>query len=219
MWDSQRLAHPWFARVDDLVARLADHRDWPTVAALNQLFSAELGRAGVMLVESTKPKRTRSKRPVDPESLYEVRIANHGEIPTRPRNAHDLLNTIVWAAFPLSKLALSRRLAEIQRTRLAGRDRLPPSRSSEHDRLALVDEGGLLRVAGTTWIFGHAIYEHAYAGNPAVRGTPVDLHLAHGAALPLSTARAAIDRAFAGADVAQLVRSGPGVPVEFGATT
>ncbi|MGE0546053.1 MAG: DUF3025 domain-containing protein [Kofleriaceae bacterium] len=213
-WHPQRLAHPWFARVADLVIRLADHRGWPTIADLNQLFGPELGRAGVALVESTKSKRSRSKRPIDPAALYEVRIASYGEIPTRPRNAHDLLNTIVWAAFPQSKLALSRVLADIQRQRLSGRDRLPPTRTPEHDRIALVDEGGLVRVGDATWIFGHAIYEHAYAGQLEVRGAAIDLDIPGIEALVPIAARAAIDRVLASADLARIVRTGPGIRVD-----
>jgi hypothetical protein len=207
VWDPERFAHPWFGRVADLVERIARERAWPAIAMLNERFAPELGTAGVRLVESTKPKRTRSKKPTDAAALYEVRIVERGEIPTRPSNVHDLLNTIVWAAFPHAKLALTRALANMQRERIAGRDRLPSTRTPEHDRIALVDEGGLLLVGDAMWIFGHAIYEHAYAGDFTVRGAPIDLEV------PGVATRDAIDRALAAADFARVVRTGPGVPV------
>src|SRR5262249_32655778 len=152
---------------------------------------------------------------IDPASLYEVRIVERGEIPTRPRNAHDLLNALIWAAFPRGKLALSRALAEIQRERAAGRANLPSTRTRAHDRLALVDEGALLCIAGARtharWIFGHAILEHAYAGEHAVRGAAVDLDVPGIDALSPGDARRAVDRAFAAADLATAVRGGAGV--------
>jgi len=218
VWAPARLAHPWFAAVADLVGRIAGERDWPSVAMMNGCFAAELASVGVRLVESGKTKATLTADGViDPISLYEVRIVECGEIPTRSRNAHDLLNTLVWAAFPRAKLALSRALAALQRERAAGRARLPATRTPAHDRLALVDEGALLCVTGSrvtsTWIFGHAILEHAYAGDLAVRGTRVDLALPTLDELAPLVARAEVDRLFAAADLEQVVRRGPGVPV------
>jgi hypothetical protein len=218
IWDHARLTGPRFARVADLVARLAGERDWPSIASLNERFADELGRAGVMLVEAAKTKPVlAADGTIDPASLYEVRIIERGEIPTRPRNAHDLLNALIWAAFPASKLALTRSLATLQRARAHGRAALPPTRTREHDRLALVDEGALLCVTSSrstsTWIFGHAILEHAYAGELAVRGTAIDLEVEGVEELPLEGARAAIDRCFATADLARVVRAGPGIPV------
>jgi hypothetical protein len=218
IWDHARLAGPRFARVADLVARIAGERDWPSIAMLNERFGDELGRAGVTLVEAakTKPVLTADGM-IDPASLYEVRIVERGEIPTRPRNAHDLLNALIWAAFPASKLALTRALATLQRARAHGRATLPPTRTREHDRLALVDEGALLCVTSarstSTWIFGHAILEHAYAGELAVRGTAIDLEVEGVDGVVLEDARAAIDRCFAAADLARVVRAGPGIPV------
>ena len=218
IWDPARLTGPRFAHVVDLVARFAGERDWPSIATLNERFAGELGRAGVTLVEAAKTKPVlAADGTIDPASLYEVRIVERGEIPTRPRNAHDLLNALIWAAFPASKLALTRALATLQRARAQGRATLPPTRTREHDRLALVDEGALLCVTSScstsTWIFGHAILEHAYTGELAVRGTAIDLDVEGVDGLPLAEARAAIDRCFAAADLARVVRAGPGIPV------
>lgn len=217
-WEFARFARPRFAGIADLVARLAGASDWPSTAMLNDWFRAELASAGVQLVEAgkTRPGRGPDGR-IDPSSLYEVRIVERGEIPTRPRNAHDLCNALAWAAFPRTKLALSRALAALQRARAAGRSALPATRSHAHDRLALIDEGGVVCVTGagtaSTWIFGHALYEHAYAGDRDVRGTAIDLVVPGTGGLAASAARAAIDSALATVDLAQAGRPGPGIPV------
>jgi hypothetical protein len=215
MWDPTRLAHARFARVADLVSRFAGASDWPAIASLNACFAGELAIAGVRRVEAGKTKPAlAADGTIDASSLYEVRIVERGEIPTRPRNLHDLLNALVWAAFPRAKLALTRRLAAIQRARAAGRATLPPARSREHDRLAMVDEGGLVCVAGSApWIFGHALYEHAYAGELAVRGAAIDLDVDVAGLDPIA-ARATIDRALAATDLAGAVREGPGISID-----
>jgi hypothetical protein len=217
-WDARRMQHARFAGVADLVARLADARDWPSVDSLNERFAEELARVGVRLVEAAKTRVVVGDDGViDVSSLYEVRIVERGEIPTRPRNAHDLLNALVWAAFPATKLALTRALADVQRDRAAGRAKLPGTRSPDHDRLAMIDEGALVRVQDertTTWIFGHAIYEHAYEGAFDVRGALIELAAPGVDALSLVAARAKVDHLLAEQDLARVTRSGPGVQVD-----
>lgn len=175
--------HPRFANYRDLVARIPER---PSIAALDAILAPLIG---LRLVESGKTKA--AKRPdgtIDPSSLYEVHIVETRTIPTRPDNLHDLLNALVWAAFPHAKWALTSRVAAIQCVRVAGRSTLPFARSREHDRLALIDEGGVLIAPRGAWIFGHAILEHAIGGKD-VRGTRV----------PIATGetRAEVDRAFA----------------------
>jgi hypothetical protein len=218
-WEPARLAHARFAHVADLVARLASEQDWPSVAALDERFRRELASVGMRLVEATKTKPSLgADGMIDPLSLYEVRICERGEIPTRPRNAHDLMNALVWAAFPHGKLALSRSLAAVQRERAAGRARLPSTRTPAHDRLAMIDEGAVLCVQGaratSRWIFGHAIYEATYAGELAVRAAPVDLAVPAIDDLEPVAARPAVDRALAAADLATAARGGPGIPID-----
>ena len=217
-WELVWLVQSWFALVVDLVARLAGEPDWPGVARLHDCFAAELGGAGVRLIEAGKTRPALgADGAIDPATLYEVRIAERGEIATRPRNLHDLLNALVWAAFPHAKLALTRALAVLQRARAAGRASLPATRTRDHDRLTLFDEGGVGYVTGSrtsaTWIFGHAIYEHAYAGEVAVRAAVVDLSLPGIEDLEPRAARAAVDRALAAVDVALVMRHGAGMPL------
>ena len=214
-WEPARFAQPRFSRIADLIERIVREQDWPSIATLNACFAVELAAVGVRLVEAAKTKPAiGADGVIDASTLYEVHIIDRGEIPTRPRNAHDLLNAVVWAAFPRSKLALTRRLAAVQRARAAGRRQLPATRTHEHDRFALIDEGGVLCVSGNSmWIFGHAIYEHAYAGELDVRGTAVDLEVPSIGELAVGAAREVIDRCFAAVDPMAVVRRGPGIPI------
>jgi hypothetical protein len=141
-------------------------------------------RAGVRFVPHAYGRRR--GRPVAADDLYEVRIATRREVPTRQGNLHDLCNALAWAAFPASKWALTRLVAAAQRARLAGGERrLPGTRTAGHDRLALIDEGGVL-VAGDSLealvagraralVFGHALVEHAMTGRTAVTGAAIVL--------------------------------------------
>jgi len=197
---AERLAHPRFAGIADLIARVRAVGDgFPSVATIDRCFAAELATAGVRLVEEGKTKLALgSDGTIDPLSLYEVRIVDRGEIATRPNNVHDLMNALIWAAFPHAKRALTMAVATIQRARARGQTKLPSARSREHDRLAMIDEGGIVHAGGACWIFGHAIYEHAYAGELGVRGIGIDV------AAPAK--REAIDRELAAllADPARL---------------
>src|SRR5262249_53688209 len=55
-WNFARLARPRFSCIADLVTRLADASDWPSIAMLNDRFRAELGSVDVRLVEAAKTK-------------------------------------------------------------------------------------------------------------------------------------------------------------------
>lgn len=206
-----RFTGPRFAAYAPLVERLAALPAWPSIAALDALLADHLRRAdlpGVRLVEQAPAPRRRGA-PIDPASLYEVRIGEHREVPSRPGNLHDLCNALVWATFPRGKWALSVRLAQHQRTRATGAARLPGARAPAHDRLALLDEGGLLVTATHDVVFGHAILEHAALGRTDVRAAPF--------ALPAPTAPHidAIDRALAAAlDAGGAVAPGPGVAID-----
>jgi len=180
------LGAPTFDAVRDLALALRSG----TVEELDDRLSA---RAGVRFVPHEPSSRRRGQRLRVAEDLYEVRIATRREVPTRPGNLHDLCNALAWAAFPASKWALTMLIAATQRARLAGGPRrLPPARSADHDRLALIDEGGVLVAGDETGdavaalasgraralVFGHALVEHALTGRAAVTGAalflPVD---------------------------------------------
>lgn len=172
------LAAPCFDAVREAAARLPPVAT-PSVAEIDRALAA---LAGVRFVAGEKPRpRRRRERPIDPAELYEIRVAERREVPTRADCAHDLLNALAWAAFPAAKWALATRLAEAQRARLAGDAwRLPGRRTRAHDRLALLDEGGILIASGPDGarrglVFGHALVEHALAGRLDVWGAAIAL--------------------------------------------
>lgn len=109
-----------------------------------------------------KPKGRRKKRDDGPP--YELRIHATGEVPTRGDSWHDFFNALVWAHFPMTKAALNaRQIAAApvvtEEDRKAGR-----VRSREQDRLAMMDEGGLIVARGVPFLFGHAVMEEAVQG-------------------------------------------------------
>jgi hypothetical protein len=115
---------------------------------------------------------------------YEQRIAERGEIATRERNWHDLLNALIWMRYPQLKSALNgRQVAEIA---VAG----PKTRTRAQCALTHFDEAGIVVLVrdealasawdahdwhGLFWrereawldgridvsVFGHALLEHA----------------------------------------------------------
>lgn len=124
---------------------------------------------------------------------YELRIAQRGEIATRPGSWHDLLNALVWLRYPQIKAALNaRQVAEIA---IAG----PKLRTRAQCALTHFDEAGvivalrdpkmlalwdahdwqgLFRRERTAWtdgriavqVFGHALLEHALRPRQLVVG-------------------------------------------------
>ena len=147
--------------------------NWPDIAQLNARWRESLPR----FVAQT-PKLL-----ADGEH-YEHRIFVRGEIATRERNWHDLLNALVWLRYPQLKRALNaRQVAEIAKAGLKQRTRAQCA-------LTHFDEGGVAVVVrdvallalwdahdwhGLFWrergawsdgrievvAFGHALLEHA----------------------------------------------------------
>jgi Protein of unknown function (DUF3025) len=173
IWSTAQWCGPRYGPYAPWVARLGTGPTWPTVIELDAALADGLRRAGVRpvrLIEQV-PVEQASRRagPRPATSLYEITITEGGVVPTRSRNLHDLCNALVWATFPRSKWALTERLAALQRVRAATGVRLPGTRTPAHDRLALLDEGGLIVIGGRAVVFGHAILEHAARGIDAVR--------------------------------------------------
>lgn len=209
-WEPARWTGPRLAPYAALVARLTRWSTWPTVAELDDALADRLRPADgphLRLVEQVPAPRRRPPR-VDVEAMYEIQAAA-GAVPTRPRDLHDLCNALVWATFPRGKLALTARLAALQRARAGGR-RLPGGRTPEHDRLALLDEGGLIVAGPVQIVLGHAILEHAMRGALAVRAARLLLP-----APPVDVDRGWIDRALAAALSAGAgVEPGPGIAID-----
>lgn len=171
----------------------------------------------------------------DDRVAYDTAITERGEVPTREGSWHDLMNALVWAAFPRSKRALHALQARyVAETRGTGR-RTPP-----HDALAILDEGGVLVCArapldgegaiaralddGSARIvpFGHAIYESVAirAPRPLVRARALVVPPGLDEAGLVAAADAALAEVIARGDLARTPKDLPCITLErvFGET-
>lgn len=186
--------HPLLWPLNRAARALDAFDDFPPLEALALVFARTDGEPPVRFVHAS-PRRRRGER-VDPRRLYDARISLDGEVPTRERCWHDLMNALVWGTFPRAKLALHLRQHQAIGERLTpGAHTLPATRSRELDALALIDEGGVVLLppcgshggsrpdggrgavfhlefasgAPQAVVFGHAIYESLVLGvKPAV---------------------------------------------------
>jgi hypothetical protein len=192
LWDARFLERS--ALLDDLralAAPLLSGASWPSLEACSAFVEAERrARADELPAIRFAPPNIRSRaQPIDIGQLYDGRIALHGEVPCLGTSYHDLLNVLVWAAFPRAKRALhARQYRALQSWLPPAAARLPNRRTREQDALALFDEGGsvlvvpsaldaalraglasegeagerlaLETVAAHILLFGHAVMEH-----------------------------------------------------------
>jgi len=193
---------PWYGSIAAALARFDALDRFPTPEELSALYherTAHLPLPPLRFVASPKTKAKRPKRqPIDPSTLYEGRVIDRGEVPTRLDDWHDLFNALAFVHFPRAKRALHARQYGILKSRLTpSSTRLPNARTREQDALSLFDEGGIclaaphalagvlheadddtLRDALATqqvriFPFGHALYEHMVARLPVPLGTLV----------------------------------------------
>jgi len=183
-WDRarERMRSPIFAPLGNALARLPAQR-WPTHDELTAAASGlTTSRRKSLRFVSPRGHTDRERR------YYELRIAETGEVETRPENWHDLFNALVWIAFPRAKAAINAQHAAILEER--GEDEAK-RRSPERDALTLFDEGGVIVASSSAelsrlipafewkelfwhrraeveasmrfFAFGHALYEQALA--------------------------------------------------------
>lgn len=177
-WRAAR-ASPIFAPLAPLLERLPQDR-FPDLDDLNALMpsgAASGGGAPLRFVPPAPPSR-------DFDAQYEARVFATGEVATRPGEAHDLFNALVWMTFPATKATFNRTHYAEMRARRGERLRGTP-----RDVLTLFDEAGVIvacadrplaaLLAAHEWkalfwerradvaramgffVFGHAIYEKA----------------------------------------------------------
>jgi hypothetical protein len=151
--------------------------EWPDVSSLNDVVHNAANANMPRFVAQT------------PELLgdglhYELRIAQRGQIATRMRNWHDLLNALIWLRFPVLKAALNaRQVGEIEQVGSKQRSRAQCALThfDEGGAVVLLRDRGLLPLwdahdwHGLFWreraawsdgcmrvlVFGHALLEHA----------------------------------------------------------
>jgi hypothetical protein len=180
-------AHPlgWPLRRD--VLRLAERAragaQGLAVDALDQTLGPS---SGVRFVEQRpKPRRRgRTGTTLLEDTHYDARIARHGEVPTRPGNAHDRMNALVWARFPRMKRAIHARQCQLVDGHLrAHGGRLPGARTREQDAVAMLDEGGVAILASATTAprIERAVREHddATVADAVARGQALGVLVGH----------------------------------------
>lgn len=163
--------------------------EWPGVAALNDRIAQR------------SPRFVAQTPTLLADSLhYEQRIAQRGEIATRERNWHDLLNAMVWLRFPAIKAALNaRQIAGIQAagTKRRTRAQYALTHFDEAGVVVIVRDSSLLALwdahdwLGLFWrerkawldgriqaiVFGHALLEHALKAHQLLVGKALVVHL------------------------------------------
>ena len=175
---------------------------WPSLADLQRLLAAQpeppCSAGGVPLrivAQGARPRRA--------EDRYEARIFLRGEVQVREANWHDLLNVLVWLAFPRAKAALN---ARHYQALLDQKEHGARNRGPVQDALTLFDEGGVIVAAadagllraieGFAWkelfwrarvrvvesmyfcLFGHALFEKALRPFTGITGRAILLRVA-----------------------------------------
>ena len=176
-----RLAAPIFAPLQPILSQLPGER-WPTLDELSAL-AANVRTAMDRPVRFVAPDRMAGDR-----LTYERHIAMTGEVPSRPRNWHDLFNALCWITWPLTKAKINAQHVALLDERGDAELR---QRGPERDSLTLFDEGGVIVAASDPallqlvrdfcwkelfwerraeaearlrfFVFGHGCYEQALA--------------------------------------------------------
>jgi hypothetical protein len=207
-------ARPWARGVDEALRMLAAHDDHVGVEVLDRLLAPA---AGVRFERQTTVRKRGA--PFAYDSSYDGSITRRGVVPTREGSMHDLMNAVIWRAYPRTKRAIhAHQDAALAREVAAGQTALPGRRSRLRDRLSMLDEGGVIVWArspevaleallsasdtrgleacatlGTIGarVLGHAILEHAASADPrAVRGCVVVVEVDDEARIDDAIARA-----------------------------
>ncbi|MGZ5660123.1 MAG: DUF3025 domain-containing protein [Usitatibacter sp.] len=213
----ERMRTPLYAPLASAFDRLSAER-WPTHDELTVLAShAVTARGSAIRFVMPRGNDARERR------YYELRIAESGEIETRPGNWHDLFNALAWIAYPRAQAAIHAQHAAILEER--GEEEAK-RRSPERDALTLFDEGGVVVASGSPelsrliadfewkelfwrrrgelearmrfFAFGHALHEQALAPYHGMVAKTVSVE-ADGAllALPLEAQVARVDELLA----------------------
>lgn len=129
------LAGPVFAPLVPSIARLPKDR-WPDAVALTEAAAGVATSRGCPIRFVAPRERTDRER-----RGYELRVAETGEVETRPENWHDLFNALVWITFPKAKAAINAQHVAILEERGEAE---ALRRGPERDALTLFDEGGVV---------------------------------------------------------------------------
>ena len=159
--------HPVFFGLSRELPQLLSLTAWPDLVFFNRLalernLRLPDGRPISFVHQPKKPSRWRRRKEAKVKTRYEDLVLEQAIIPSRMSSWHDFFNNISWLVFPQAKLALVERLAAANSNRTAYDIERAQFRSREGDRLAMLDEGGLLKFTDGSarfLIFGHALQE------------------------------------------------------------
>jgi hypothetical protein len=177
--------HPVFFGLSREIPQLLTLTSWPDLDFFNRLagersLSLPDGRPICFAHQPKKPSRWRRRKEAKVKTRYEELVLEQAIIPSRLASWHDFFNNISWLVFPQAKIALVERLAAANANRTAYDLERAQFRSREGDRLAMLDEGGLLQLShGETrfLIFGHALQESFVGEKLDVWSLTLPLHL------------------------------------------
>ena len=142
-----RLQAPLFAPLHAVLAKLPAER-WPTHDELTAL-AADVTTSRGMPVRFVPPRANDGER-----RYYERRIADTGEVETRPQSWHDLFNALAWIAYPRAKAQVNAQHAAILEE---GGEAEARQRSPERDALTLFDEGGVIVASRSPGLLRHIV--------------------------------------------------------------
>lgn len=146
--------------------------DLPKAVELGDLTRIAQVRGASVTFVAAEPKSRRKKRrkkaPPSTALSYEERVFQRGEVSTRPGSWHDFFNALAWAVFPRTKAALNARQCALSGQTTAEQRARGIVRVREQDRLAMLDEGGAVRLRcgdrDESFVIGHAIHENRALG-------------------------------------------------------
>lgn len=139
-----------FSPLHHAISRLG-RKAFPTLQECNALLAAQ---QPAITVHSGLPLRfvPQEYGRLPFEAQYEPRCYLKGEVPTRVGNWHDLLNALVWLAFPKAKAAINvrhyRALTDESNTEKSGQ------RGTVRDTSTLLDESGVVVVCSNQELAG-----------------------------------------------------------------
>jgi hypothetical protein len=144
----ERLRAPIYAPLHPALAKLPEAR-WPTHAELTAAAEGLVTSRGQALRFIAPGESSDRER-----RYYELRIAQTGEVETRPRNWHDLFNALAWITYPNAKARINAQHAAILEE---GGEEEAKNRSPERDALTLFDEGGVIVASSAPELLRHIV--------------------------------------------------------------
>lgn len=170
---------PVFFGVKELLPEFLALTTWPDLSFYNAIASRRLlarpdGVALTFIHQPKKPSRWRRRlAATSANDRYDQSVLGRGVIPTRMGSWHDLFNNISWLLFPEAKYALVERLGASYANRTPIDLERRQFRSREGDRLAILDEGGVIEAScgsrSQLMVFGHALHESFVLGREDIR--------------------------------------------------